>query len=420
MTLARRLYTLALYLLMPWAMLHLLLRSRKQPEYLGHWRERFGRYAARRDNKPLIWIHAVSVGETRAAQPLVRALQERYPDHALLLTHMTPTGRETCVSLFGDQVERCYLAYDYPGAVSRFLKHWQPRLGIIMETEIWPNLVSACAEQGMPLLLANARLSQRSANRYDRLATLVREAMSRLSGVAAQAPADADRLRHLGAQKVEVTGNIKFDVTVPDAQVQLGETFRARIGQRPVLLCASTREGEEALLLDAWKRVDVGNTLLLIVPRHPQRFAEVAALTHSTGFRVQLRSDEAPVAADTQVWIGDSLGEMFAYYAACDVAFIGGSLLDFGCQNLIEPCAVGKPVLLGPSTYNFAQAATDAHAAGAALVASDADALTKEALALLADTKRRDAMGLAGLAFTSKHRGATTRTLRWIEKILAE
>ncbi|HEX5393963.1 MAG TPA: lipid IV(A) 3-deoxy-D-manno-octulosonic acid transferase [Rhodocyclaceae bacterium] len=420
MTLSRRLYTLALYLLMPWAMLHLLLRSRKQPEYLGHWRERFGRYPTRRNSKPLIWIHAVSVGETRAAQPLVQALQARYPDHAILLTHMTPTGRETCVSLFGDQVERCYLAYDYPGAVSRFLKHWQPCLGIIMETEIWPNLVSNCAQQGIPLLLANARLSQRSANRYDRLATLVREAMGRLTGVAAQAPADADRLRHLGAQKVEVTGNIKFDVTVPDEQVQQGEAFRARIGQRPVLLCASTREGEETLLLDAWKQAATGDALLLIVPRHPQRFAEVTALARAMGFRVQQRSDDAPVAADTQVWIGDSLGEMFAYYTACDVAFIGGSLLDFGSQNLIEPCAVGKPVLLGPSTYNFAQAAADAHAAGAALMVGDAAAMVKEALALLADSARRDAMALAGLGFTSKHRGATTRTLRWIEKILAE
>lgn len=420
MSLARRLYTLALYLLLPWALLHLVLRSRKQPEYLDHWRERFGRYAPRRDAKPLIWIHAVSVGETRAAQPLVQALQARYPDHAILLTHMTPTGRETSVALFGDKVERGYLAYDYPGAVARFLNHWQPRFGLIMETEIWPNLVSACAGRQIPLLLANARLSQRSANRYDRLKTLVREAMGRLTGVAAQAPADADRLRHLGAQQVEVTGNIKFDVTVPETQVQLGETFRTRIGERPVLLCASTREGEEALLFDAWKSAQVGDALLVLVPRHPQRFGEVAALARNAGFRVQQRSDDHSVAADTQVWIGDSMGEMFAYYTACDVAFVGGSLLDFGSQNLIEPCAVGKPVLVGPSTYNFAQAASDAQAAGATLAVGDAADLVNQALTLLESTAKRDAMAIAGLAFTSKHRGATARTLRWIEKILAE
>lgn len=415
---ARRLYTLLLWLLLPWALLHLLWRSRLQPEYLHHWRERFGFYPTRKNRQPIIWIHAVSVGETRAAQPLVTALQGRYPQHRILLTHMTPTGRETSTALFGDGLERAYLAYDYPGAVARFLRHWQPEFGLIMETELWPNLIAACARQGIPLLLANARLSQRSAKRYDRLAALTRAALGQLAGVAAQAEADAQRLTQLGARQVAVVGNIKFDIDPPPAQLALGQGFRQGLGPRPVFLCASTREGEEALILDAWGKARRGDALLVIVPRHPQRFAEVTALVQGAGFQTQCRSDGLPVAQQTEVWIGDSLGEMFAYYAACDVAFVGGSLLDFGCQNLIEPCALGKPVLLGPSTYNFADATSHALAAGAACQLNDAEQLVHTALALLGDPAQRETMGAAGLAFTAHHRGATQRTLNWIAAIL--
>lgn len=413
----RLLYTLLLWLLLPWVLLHLLWRSRRQPEYRRHWGERFGLYP-RRPSQPIIWIHAVSVGETRAAQPLVAALQQRYPEHRILLTHMTPTGRETSSALFGDQVERAYLAYDYPNAVARFLRHWQPEFGLIMETELWPNLITACAARKIPLMLVNARLSQRSAKRYDRLAALTRLTLGQLTGVAAQAGADGKRLEQLGAKRVAVVGNIKFDINPPPAQLALGEDFRRRIGQRPVLLCASTREGEEALILAAWKTAQRGDSLLLLVPRHPQRFAEVAALALEAGYKTQLRSDEQSLAADTDIWVGDSLGEMFAYYAACDVACIGGSLLDFGSQNLIEACAVGKPVLLGPSTYNFAEAAANALAAGAALQTANTDEVLASALTLLKDEARREAMGIAGLAFTGKHRGATQRTLRWIEQTL--
>lgn len=415
----RLLYTLLLWLLLPWALLHLLWRSRLQPEYRHHWGERFGFYPARKNTQPIIWIHAVSVGETRAAQPLVAALQGRYPDHRILLTHMTPTGRETSTTLFGDKVERVYLAYDYPNAVHRFLRHWQPVFGIIMETELWPNLVAACAQCHIPLMLANARLSQRSAKRYDRLAALTRVALSQLAGVAAQAPGDAQRLTQLGAKQVAVLGNIKFDIDPPTAQLAVGEVFRQRIGDRPVFLCASTREGEERLILAAWKAAPRGNALLLIVPRHPQRFAEVAALAVEQGYVTQLRSDEQPVSSTTEVWIGDSLGEMFGYYSACDVAFVGGSLLDFGSQNLIEPCAVGKPVLIGPSTYNFAEAASNALAAKAVVQIDSAEALVTKALGLLDNPATREAMGIAGLAFTGKHRGATERTLAWIEKTLS-
>ncbi len=414
----RFLYTLAVWFVaIPWAVLHLLWRARRQPAYLRHWNERFALYAGRRAARPTIWIHAVSVGETRAAQPLVAALEARYPDHAIVMTHMTPTGRETSAALFGDDVERLYLPYDCPFAMGRFLSRYRPAAGLVMETELWPNLVAACRRRGIPLALVNARLSERSARRYARLPGLTRETLAALTAIAAQGEEDARRLRELGAANVEVFGNLKFDITPPEAQLAMGRAFRARVGERPVFLCASTREGEEALILDAWPRRQ--HALLVIVPRHPQRFADVAALVAARGFTMQQRSDEAPVAPETEVWLGDSMGEMFAYYAAADVAFVGGSLLDYGCQNLIEPAGVGTPVLIGPSTFNFAEAARAAIAAGAAVQVADAPALVREAFALLADSGRRMTMAESGRAFTARHRGATDRTMALIERVIA-
>ncbi len=420
---ARLLYTLAIHALLPWAALHLLWRARRQPEYLRHWGERFGSFRLRPPG-PLIWIHAVSVGETRAAQPLIAALKARYPDHRILLTHMTPTGRATSKSLFGGEVTRVYLPYDTPWAMRRFLRHFRPAIGLVMETELWPNLIAACRAQGVPLLLVNARLSAKSARRYARFPRLTRAALRGLAAVAAIGADDASRLRALGAHDVAVFGNMKFDIEPPAAQLELGQTFRARIGMRPVFLCASTREGEETLILDAWNaKLGAGEAapapLLVIVPRHPQRFAEVAQLVEARGLKLQRRSDGAPVAADTQVWLGDSMGELFAYYAASDVSCVGGSLLDYGSQNLIEPCAVGVPVLIGPSTFNFAEAARDALAAGAARQFGDAVALVSEALALLADAPRRAVMAEAGRAFAAQHRGATARTLALMKRFTA-
>jgi 3-deoxy-D-manno-octulosonic-acid transferase len=414
---ARFLYTLALLLLMPWALLHLLWRSRRQPEYLRHWNERFGFFAAK-PTGPLIWIHAVSVGETRAAQPLVTALRDRYPGHRILFTHMTPTGRQTSTDLFGDTVTRVYLPYDTPWATRRFLDHFRPALGLIMETELWPNLIATCHRRNLPLLLINARLSERSAARYARLPTLTREALRSLAAIAAQAEDDARRLTELGAAKVETLGNMKFDVEPPAPQLALGLEFRTRISDRRVFLCASTREGEEALIIDAWQHMGNPEMLLVIVPRHPQRFDEVAALIAARGLPMQRRSDGAPVAAATQVWLGDSMGELFAYYAASDAAFIGGSLLDYGSQNLIEPCAVGVPVLVGPSTYNFADAARVALAQHAAISITSAEELIDEALALLGDPPRRAAKSKAASEFAAHHRGATARTLDLLVRYL--
>lgn len=410
----RSLYTALLYLLLPLVPLRLLWRARRQREYLRHIPERFGFYGGVRSAQPYLWIHAVSVGETRAAEPLVRALRERYPQHRVLITHMTPTGRKTSELLFGANVDRCYLPYDYPGAVRRFLRHFKPAAGLLMETELWPNLIHAAATAHLPVYLINARLSEKSYAGYRRHAGLVAEALQELAGIAAQTEADATRLAALGAPAPRVSGNLKFDIVPPPALVQQGARWRESYGARPVLLAASTRAGEEELLLVALERLAVANVLLVIVPRHPDRFEEVAGILQRRGFAFQRRSANAAVRPDTRVLLGDSLGEMFAYYAACDVAFIGGSLLPYGSQNLIEACAVGKPVLIGPSRYNFAEAAELAVESGAALSVADVDDLAHKATQLLTDRNRARRMGEAGVAFCRTHQGAVQRVLELV------
>ena len=404
-------YTLMLYLLLPRALWHLVWRARRQPAYLQRIGERFGYYSLR-THGPVIWIHAVSVGETRAAAPLVRALQRDYPQYRILLSHMTPTGREIGLTLYGDTVDRCYLPYDFPGAAARFLDRFQPSMGILMETELWPNLIRTARERAIPVCLINARLSAKSYAGYRRFSRLMRDTLQSLTVIAAQTTRDAERLAALGAANVAVTGNMKFDFRPDGRQQALGKAWRESFGaDRPVLLAASTRDGEEALLLGAYGRLRIDDVLLVIVPRHPQRFEEVAALIRRSGLRYQRRSDTTEVNADTQVLLGDSLGELYAYYAACDVAFVGGSLLPFGGQNMIEACAVGRPVLFGPHTYNFSDAAENAIAAGAAQRVTSAGELMSAATALLNDTVAANRMGAAGLAFVGAHQGATERVL---------
>ncbi|MBX3665781.1 MAG: lipid IV(A) 3-deoxy-D-manno-octulosonic acid transferase [Burkholderiales bacterium] len=408
----RLLYSLLWYLATPLLLLRLLWRARRQPGYLRHVPERFGFYGGVSGTGPWIWVHAVSVGETRAAVPLIRALQARHPRHRILLTHMTPTGRETGAALFGDSVLQCYLPYDQPCAVARFLERFRPVAGALIETEIWPNLIHAAAARRIPLYLVNARLSPRSQAGYRRAGALARDALRALAGITAQTVDDASRLRELGAPAVSVTGNLKFDVEVPMDQAAAGCELRASLGTRPVLVAASTRDGEETLLLDAVQRGGLGDALLVIVPRHPQRFDAVAALVTARGLRLQRRSAAGTIAADTAVLLGDTLGEMYFYYAACDVALLGGSFLQYGGQNLIEACALGKPVILGPSTYNFAEAADAAVTAGAALRAADFEEALPMALQLARDVERRRAMAQAGLAFTESCSGATQRVMQ--------
>ncbi|ATE58854.1 lipid IV(A) 3-deoxy-D-manno-octulosonic acid transferase [Thauera sinica] len=411
-------YSLLWLFVLPLALLRLVWRARRQPGYLKHVGERLGRYTVRAPCR-VIWVHAVSVGETRAAEPLVRALLQRWPEHSVVLTHMTPTGRETSKALFGGEsrVLRVYLPYDLGCFVHSFLRHFRPVFGVIMETELWPNLLAACRRRRIPVMLANARLSERSARRYARLPALTGLTMKALSAIGAQTAADAARLSGLGAERVTITGNIKFDIAPPPGMPELARAFRERFGTRPVLLAASTREGEEGPLLDAFARLAPPDVLLALVPRHPQRFDAVAGLVHARGLALQRRSDEAPVAADTRVWLGDSMGEMFAYYAAADAALIGGSWLPLGGQNLIEACAVGTPVIAGPHTFNFQLVAEQAVAAGAAQRAHDIGDGMAQALELLRDTGARAAMAAAGLRFAEAHRGATQRSIEVIERL---
>lgn len=418
---SRRLYTFLLYLLLPFTPLKLLWRAKKQPEYLQHWRERYGFYSLK-FAKPVIWLHCVSVGETRAAEPLIKLLLLEYPNHQILLTHTTPTGRATSAQLFGDLVARVYLPYDLPFAVRRFLKHFKPVVGVLLETELWFNLIAGCKQYDIPLLLVNARLSEKSALGYGKLGEVARQGLQSLSAVGAQTTRDAERLQSLSAHSVSIMGNLKFDVFPPDNAVAQGQLLRSSLGERrPIFLAASTRDGEEALIIDAVTKADIPNLLTIIVPRHPQRFEEVAALIKKHGASFLRRSaltDQSVEPSQFSYFLGDSMGEMFTYYAACDVAFIGGSLLPLGGQNLIEALSLGKPVLIGPHTFNFTQVAELAVAAGAAQRVQNTTELANSIKMLFSDFSKQQAMSNAALNFSAQNRGATQRTLSLIAQYL--
>ncbi|WP_342051800.1 MULTISPECIES: lipid IV(A) 3-deoxy-D-manno-octulosonic acid transferase [unclassified Cupriavidus] len=420
----RWVYTLLWIVILPVALLRLVWRARKEPGYVHHVGERLGRYHDIPSDGPWLWVHAVSVGETRAAQPLVEALLAAHPNHRVLLTHMTPTGRQTGQQLFGTnaRVQQCYVPYDVPWLVRRFLRHFRPEAALLMETEVWPNLVHGTHEAGVPLYLVNARLSPRSYRRTARFGRAASAIYQNFTEVLAQTPGDAERYRALGITRVTITGNLKFDMQPPEALLARGKALRQAMKdpsgeQRPVLAAASTREGEEAMLLDAFIRwPGEKRPLLLLVPRHPQRFDEVAALAHRLGFTVQRRSTLGVDAAGLEsmtadIVLGDSMGEMPMYFAASDIAFIGGSLMPLGGQNLIEACACGTPVLIGPHTFNFAQATEDAIAAGACQRVDNADVLMTAAARILADRAALGEMRANALAFAGMHRGATARTL---------
>jgi len=415
---ARALYTLLGAATLPWLPLRLWWRGRSEPGYREDVAQRFGRYpaAAVRRDAGLYWLHAVSVGETRAAAPLLQRLQRAYPGATILMTHMTATGRETGRALFGDSVVQAWLPYDMPFAVRAFYRRFRPRAGFLLETELWPNLVAEAHALSIPVYLVNARLSERSARGYQRFAAITRPMLGRLAGVAAQSDADATRLSALGAPTPVVTGNLKFDVIVPPEALELAGEFRRRYGAaRSVWVAGSTRDGEEALILDALARRPLpGQPLLVIVPRHPQRFAAVAELLRSRAIAFVRRSSGAPVPADVGVVVGDSMGEMLSYYAAADLSFVGGSLLPLGGQNLIESLAVGTPVLIGPHSFNFADATRGAIEAGAARRVSDAAALVEGVAALLEDRAARATMSEAARAFHALHAGAADRLWDWL------
>jgi 3-deoxy-D-manno-octulosonic-acid transferase len=414
----RALYSLFWWLAMPLMFLYLRWRGRKQPEYRQHWRERLG-WAPAVSQGPTIWLHTVSVGETRAAVPLVKAIRQRRPDATILFSHTTPTGRATAAKLYGADIHQTYLPYDAPGPVRRFLDRTRPGMAIFLETEIWPNLYAGCLKRGIPAYLVNARLSEKSAHGYGRIASLVRPALAGLAGVAAQTGADASRLAGLGAQAPAVVGNLKFDVGAPPDCSERAEALRKMFADRFVFLVASTREGEEQLILDTCLELGIPGLLVVVVPRHPQRFDEVAAMLESRGVEFVRRSQGNTVTREVEVFLGDSMGEMSAYFAAADVTFIGGSLVPLGGQNLIEAADMGCPIVIGPHTWNFLDAAEQAIECGAALRVQDAEELARTVKHLQQNPDKLQAMAEAGRQFSQANRGATARVMAMLEPVLA-
>ncbi len=413
---ARAAYSLLLRLLQPLYVLRLRRRGRAEPLYRHAIAERLGVYEGA-PSSGWVWVHAVSLGETRAAAALIDALRVLRPQLRLLLTHGTATGREAGTETLRAGDTQAWLPYDTPAIAARFLKHFRPAIGVLMETEVWPNLLLAAQAQALPMVLANARLSVKSQRQGQRLAALMRPAAQSLRLVLAQTDADAARLRDAGAPTVRVSGNLKFDMSPDPALLARGHVWRDGL-PRDLVLAAITREGEEAMLLAAWQQQPEPRPLLLIVPRHPQRFDAVAALVLSAGFSLARRSawgDTPPAdAIQAQVWLGDSMREMALYYGSARVALLGGSFAPLGGQNLIEAAACGCPVVMGPHTFNFSEAAELSITAGAAIRVRDMAAAVQEALALLQQRARLDACAKSALAFSAQHRGAAQRMAREI------
>jgi len=421
----RTLYTFLFHLGLPFIALRLWLRARKAPAYAQRIGERFafGLPAMQRGG---IWVHAVSVGESIAAAPMIRALLTRYPQLPVTITCMTPTGSERIQSMFANEprVQHCYLPYDFPWAASRFLDHVQPKIGVIMETELWPNHIHQCAKRGIPTVLANARLSERSARGYARFARLTRPMLAEMSLIASQTQVEAQRFLDLGAraESVFVTGSIKFDLTIDPQLLERAEQQREAWGlvQRPVWIAASTHAGEDEVVLSAHRDVlqSHPDALLIVVPRHPERFGSVFELTRQQGFSSVRRSTGDPVTQATSVLVGDTMGELLFLYALANIAFVGGSLVPNGGHNLLEPAALDKPVLSGPHLFNFLEIAAMLRGAGALEEASDSAALSAAVKRLIEHPEAAKAMADAGLAVMKANQGALQKLLNGIGRLL--
>jgi 3-deoxy-D-manno-octulosonic-acid transferase len=424
----RSLYTLLFHLGLPLVAGRLAWRAWRAPAYSRRIGERFalGLPTLRPGG---IWLHAVSVGESIAAAPLVRELLARYPQLPITISCMTPTGSERIQALFGgpeyaDRVQHCYLPYDLPWAAARFLDRVQPRLAVIMETELWPNHIHQCARRGIPVALANARLSERSARGYARFAKLTAPMLAELSLVAVQTAAEAERFRSLGARPecVEVTGSIKFDLRIDPELLDRAAALRGQwqAESRPVWIAASTHAGEDEIVLAAHRQLLKLNpdALLILVPRHPERFGSVFELCQRQGFSTQRRSSGAPLAAGDQVLLGDTMGELLFLYALADLAFVGGSLVANGGHNLLEPAALGKPVLSGPHLFNFLEIAAQLREAGALREVADADDLAQQIEQLWRAPEATQAMREAGLAVMQRNQGALARLLAGLERLV--
>jgi len=418
----RILYTVLLYLLAPVVLVRLAWRGLRAPDYWRRWPERFGSIEPSVGER-VIWIHTVSVGEVQAAAPVIRALLERYPEYSLLVTTVTPTGSARVRALFGAEVAHVYAPYDLPGAVARFIDRVRPKLVLVMETEIWPNLFHACAANGIPLLLVNARLSEKSAAGYRRFRRLVAGTLSDVTRIAAQEVGDAARLEALGAagDRITVTGNLKFEQSIPPSLLERSEVLRRDWGvDRTVWVAASTHEGEDALILDVFRQIRKQNRdcLLVLVPRHPERFDAVAELCRRRGYNTLRRSEGKPCSPDTDVFIGDSMGELLLFYAAADVAFVGGSLTHTGGHNMLEPAALGIPVVTGPHVFNFAEISRLLTEAGACRKVETTAELGSTVSAWLQDANERHRVGERGREVVEKNRGALKSVLALIGEYL--
>ena len=422
----RFIYSVVFYLITPLIILRLVIRGLAAPNYRKRWGQRFGFFTPSESSKETIWLHAVSVGETLAAVPLVKALQEKYPERRLLITCMTPTGSERITAAFGDSVDHSYAPYDTPGAVARFLKRVQPKMLIIMETELWPNTVAACYKRQIPVILANGRLSEKSARGYARVSKLSGPMVAQLSAVAAQHGDDGGRFTALGlpAEKLHITGNIKFDLEL-NAQIRLSaEALRQQwdgTNQRPILLAASTHRGEDEIILQAFSLIkqSVNNALLVLVPRHPERFNQVGDLCLDAGYSLARRSNNDST-DNADILLGDTMGELMTFFGACDIAFVGGSLVANGGHNMIEPAAWGKPTLSGLSVFNFAEVSRLLAEAGGLSLVEDAAALAESVIELMKNPEQAQQMGLSAQQVAEANRGALERLLALIDNSLSQ
>ena len=417
----RYLYTLLHCIALPGILIRLLWRSRHSIGYRQRWNERFGYIKRLPESKQSIWIHAVSVGEAIAAVPLIKALKLRYPHYTIVVTTTTPTGSAQVIKHLQNQVMHVYSPYDIPNCVNRFLRRTRTRLFIIMETELWPNMLRCCRKRGIPVMLANARLSERSKRKYQLIPNLTKSMLQTYSIVAAQGLLDGERLISLGLEpkRLMVSGNIKFDIQLPQDLIQQGHTLRSEWGtqNRPTFIAASTHEGEEEIILEAFKEIrkQLPTALLVLTPRHPNRFTKVGRLCQKEGYRIALRSQNQQPDNNTDILLGDTMGELQLMYGACDISFVGGSLVPVGGHNLIEPAALGVPVLTGQHLQNFTDISKLLKDAGAAQIVTDAHSLASAVIALFSADDLCKKMGTRAREVIATNRGALKKHLDWIE-----